>query len=174
MKKLRLLVTACCMRKCVGCCNKDWDLENLPVAQHYDGYEMIMLTGGEPLLLDYMALVRLFEEIQVQTMSPIILYTAKAEPPWDLMPMLSQYLSGVTLTLHEQSDVIAFGRHQSRWEEYFCDKLQSKYMRLNIFEGLRFEGLDLTKWDAKDNIERIKDSPLPKDEVFMKYYCRNK
>jgi hypothetical protein len=135
---------------------------------------MIMLTGGEPLGVSYMNLVRLFEEIQVQTTSPIILYTAKAEPAWELIPMLSHHLSGVTLTLHEQSDVIAFGRHQSRWETHFGPAFVNKRMRLNIFKGLKYQGLDLGKWVVKDEIEWIKDCPLPEDEVFMKYFCRNK
>ena len=50
MKKLRLLITEKCNRKCEGCCNLDWDLQNLPVCTSFKGYDEILLTGGEPQL----------------------------------------------------------------------------------------------------------------------------
>jgi len=49
-KHLRLLLFEACNRKCRMCCNKSLDLQSLPVVQSFSEYELIMLTGGEPLL----------------------------------------------------------------------------------------------------------------------------
>ena len=48
--KLRLLLLDDCNRNCPGCCNRDWDLQALPLCQDYTPYRLIMLTGGEPML----------------------------------------------------------------------------------------------------------------------------
>ena len=48
--KLRLLLFEECGRNCPGCCNRDWDLQALPVCQDFTPYQIIMLTGGEPML----------------------------------------------------------------------------------------------------------------------------
>lgn len=50
MRKLRLLFTKDCNRDCPGCCNKDWDLDHLPVCADFKPYDLVMITGGEPML----------------------------------------------------------------------------------------------------------------------------
>ena len=44
-----------------------------------------------------------------------------------------------------------------------------KSLRLKVFKGVDVSGIDLSLWDVKDNIEWIKDCPLPEDEVLMRY-----
>ncbi len=43
-KKLRLLLFEECTRSCPGCCNRDWDLQSLPVCRDYSPYQLIMLA----------------------------------------------------------------------------------------------------------------------------------
>ena len=47
MTKLRLLVTEKCDRNCGGCCNKSFDLKNLPIFNIGDShnFKSIMITG---------------------------------------------------------------------------------------------------------------------------------
>ena len=75
-KQLRLLVTDKCNRSCVGCCNKQWNLNELPIANmdELNMYELIMITGGEPLLFDTQ-LRKLLTNLQ-SVSAPKILYTA--------------------------------------------------------------------------------------------------
>ena len=49
-EKLRLLLFEECDRDGPGCCNRDWDLRSLPVCRDFTPYQVIMLTGGEPML----------------------------------------------------------------------------------------------------------------------------
>lgn len=72
--KLRLLLLDDCNRNCPGCCNRDWDLQALPLCQDYTPYRLIMLTGGEPML--YPEIIReAIAAIRRQTNVPIYLYT---------------------------------------------------------------------------------------------------
>lgn len=43
MSKLRLLLWEECNRTCAGCCNKDWNLSELPVCFDYSGYDLILI-----------------------------------------------------------------------------------------------------------------------------------
>ncbi len=164
MKTLRLLVTKQCGKGCEGCCNKDWDLDSLPVVEHFN-YDEILITGGEPYsmisskkvtsLMDYLKYVDIYPKRK------IYLYTAES---WALIHWW-KYFDGFTLTLHHDTDIKDFlrvGKEISALQE-------SKSLRLNIFKGINLpKGLDLSKWVVKENIEWIKDCPLPENEVFMR------
>lgn len=72
-----------------GCCNRDWDLQALPLCQDYTPYRLIMLTGGEPML--YPEIIReAIAAIRRQTNVPIYLYTAMPEQLDALMPLLDR------------------------------------------------------------------------------------
>lgn len=162
--KLRLLLLEECNRNCQGCCNKDWDLKSLPPCKDFSGYEMIMLTGGEPML--YPWLVKgVSQIIRKQTDTPIILYTAKVDDIKESYDVL-HYIDGMTITLHEQKDVFPLINF-SRIESYSS---AARSLRLNIFKGVEFDWKNTldSYWQVKDNIEWIKNCPLPKDEVFMR------
>ena len=65
MKKLRLLLTENCNRECKGCCNTDWDIKNLPEISAdeiiNENFDLIMITGGEPLLYPHKLYQLLFK-----------------------------------------------------------------------------------------------------------------
>lgn len=157
-KKLRLLLFEECNRNCAGCCNHDWDLKSLPVCTDYRPYDLIMLTGGEPML--HPDIVReAIERIRQQTAVPIYLYTAMVEGLDDLLPMLD----GVTLTLHSPKDVAPFYHF-----DMTAKNVHGKKLRLNIFEEVGSLSCH-TWWKVKDRITWIKDCPLPEGEVLMRY-----
>ena len=161
--KLRLLLFEECDRSCAGCCNRQWALESLPGCAEWDGYEEIILTGGEPMLRpDYVKGV--IDAIRVQVDTPIYMYTAKTSNPLAVLEIL-EMIQGITVTLHEQTDVGNFC-----WL-LACIKradVRDKSLRLNVFSGVNVNGFDLSGWKVKDNIEWIPDCPLPKDEQFMR------
>lgn len=160
MLKLRLIVTQDCPRKCVGCCNDDWDLDNLPVERDFSPYDLIMLTGGEPLILDYLYLAKIVNTIRVQTKSPIYLYTAYLTCV--ALKDKLRLFDGVTVTLHTQQDAVDFYNNRYSLPD-------SGSRRLNVFKGVRYGGLNTEGWVVKDNIVRIKNSPLPEGEVLKRH-----
>lgn len=167
--KLRLLLTQDCERACPGCCNKDWDLEALPVCKDYTGYDRIMLTGGEPTL----HMEKVFDavkKIRAQTETRIIMYTANTQEILKILAVLP-IIDGITMTLHDKWDVRNF-QYLNDHLNSFSEVIYEQYfgsLRLNVFRGVDVSSLDLNLWIVKDNIEWMKNCPLPKDEVFMKF-----
>ena len=161
--KLRLLLFEECDRSCAGCCNRQFDLDALPVVPNWNGWGEIILTGGEPMLRpDYVKGV--IDAIRVHTDTPIYMYTAKTSNPLAVLEVL-EMIDGLTVTLHEQGDVGNFC-----WL-LACIKragVKDKSLRLNVFSGVDVKGINLSDWKVKENIEWIPNCPIPQDERFMR------
>jgi len=169
MKKLRLLLWKECNRNCEGCCNNDWDLENLEQETDYSQYDVIMLTGGEPMLRPD-RVIRTVEMIRNKK-AKIYLYTAEVSDVLSTLAVL-RVVDGITVTLHTEDDVDAFESldyimDQFRYQLGDEDPLMEKSLRLNIFNGIGYVD-SMCEWHIKDNMKWIKDCPLPKGEVFKK------
>jgi len=175
MKKLRLLVTSKCNKNCEGCCNKDWDLMSLPICEDYTPYDIIMITGGEPML-NLARTIKVAMEIRENNpMVSIFVYTADMKPHWGMMELLMQVIDGITLTIHTQMDASYFLKYHYHIRNMIRTDRHS--MRLNIFSGIDLFPLESSVneyamrhvWRMKENIEWIKNCPLPEEEVFMRY-----
>lgn len=160
---LRLLLFKDCNRRCRGCCNKGFDLDNLPVIQDFTGYECIMLTGGEPMLKPEV-IRQTVANIRKQTNAPIIVYTAKYDDVTTILDILS-VVDGLTVTLHVPKDLTVFQEFNNALERV---DLTGKSLRLNVFNNVHLKGTDVSKWKVKKGIKWIKDCPLPTNEKFMR------
>lgn len=154
---LRLLLWSACNRACEGCCNKQWDLDELPVVTEKEiaQADMIILTGGEPMLrptrvLSTVSAIR----HQAKPGTPIIMYTARMYQ----LPEVAYYLDGVTVTLHEQADVEPF---------MAVAPLLTGSLRVNVFAGIETPPIP-PQWQVKRDIEWIADCPLPPTEIFRR------
>ena len=163
MKKLRLVLFENCNRSCPGCCNKDWDLKHLSVVESYSEYDVVMLTGGEPMLNPELIIETAWKIREVSD-AKIYVYTAKVDNVMAMLAVLN-FVDGITVTLHEQSDVKPFLQFDYDLNCMCIDKS----LRLNIFKGINIKEEDLyADWIIKDNITWIKNCPLPKDEILMR------
>jgi organic radical activating enzyme len=169
--KLRLLLFSECNRNCKGCCNKDWDLTNLPKCNSFTNtnYEQILLTGGEPML--HPDIIRnTVKKIREQTKNvPIYMYTANCEDIMTLTDILD-ITDGITLTLHTPKDVKTFIEFNNflNMQHHKVEYLKSKSLRLNVFHGISLKGIDTSCWIIKKDMKWIKNCPLPKDEVLKR------
>ena len=164
MKKLRLVMFEECNRSCSGCCNNDWDLDRLPEARSFHEYDVVMLTGGEPMLKPELVLY-VADRIRKESNALVYMYTAMAQKPWEIMAAL-HWLDGITLTLHEQSDVDLFGKLNCMLIRFTEERGIKKSLRLNVFKNVDISKYDTRIWKVKSHIEWIKDCPLPEDEVI--------
>lgn len=164
MKKLRLLLWNDCNRNCPGCCNNDWNLDALEKTTNFKGYSEIILTGGEPMLKP-LSVTHVCQEIRLQTTAKIYMYTAKVND-LTMVNMVLKYIDGITLTLHTKNDVFDF----KKLNNYIMCRLglENKSLRLNVFKGINMGSINLSKWKVRDNIEWMKDCPLPEGEVFKR------
>lgn len=165
--KLRLLLSEECNRNCVGCCNKDWDLKNLPTENDFSEYDIIMLTGGEPMLNPGL-IMKTVERIRKVNDCPIYLYTAKVNNILDTITVLDA-VDGITLTLHENKDIVDFYslNHILEYYQHFVNP-NTKSLRLNVFDKVKINRENYPMWEVKENIKWIKNCPLPGDEVFKR------
>jgi len=164
MKKLRLLLFEKCDRNCDGCCNKDWDLSSLETEDNFNQYDIVMLTGGEPMLSTSIIIDTVYK-IRKQSNALVYLYTAKTEPTSLLINILS-IIDGVTITLHEQNDVSKFLILNDALIK--IPNINDKSLRLNIFDNINIDTSKLYLWAIKDKIKWIKNCPLPENEVFKR------
>lgn len=162
MKALRLILFKQCHKHCEGCCNGDWDLDNLPVVESFSGYDEILLTGGEPML-DHNLVMRVIKQIrQENENAKVFMYTAMPQHP-NIFDVLKE-LDGITITIHEQSDVKDYYHFNSLVPLSFRDKS----LRVNIFKGIKVSTVLVRDMNVKRDIEWIKNCPLPVNEVLMR------
>jgi hypothetical protein len=168
MDIMRLFLFEDCERNCKGCCNKDWNIKNLPYAQDFEKYDVILLTGGEPMLKPWVVtdVVRHLRE-HCCTNQLIYMYTAKVT---DMMIYhILELIDGITVTLHDKSDIKSFSSFNEKLlkdRHYYL----TKSLRLNIFNEVgRLPCKDLSLWKIKDKIKWIKKAPLPDNETFMRW-----
>lgn len=169
MSKLRLLITPECNRACVGCCNDAYDLGALPKVSGYREFEEIMLTGGEPML-DPIKVMDTLQAIRddVFVMPKIYLYTAMTKPRMPLLMLLyNTYLTGITLSLHEQYDIAGFRLFNKLLRKH-PDLTVDKSLRLNVVSHVDITLVDTSLWDVKIIEWKPDGCPLPKDEVFAR------
>ena len=174
-RKLRLILWSDCLRSCPGCCNKDWDVDNLPVCDSYYGYDEIILTGGEPMLYPkkLCAAIHSIRKVTIAPVRvPIYVYTADVTNLL-LAQVVAVMSDGLTVTLHEQSDVADFIKFASALDEHSAAKGLS--LRVNVFAGVDLDPDAFPSyWKVKDGIEWIDNCPLPKGEVLMRYVREEK
>lgn len=172
MKKLRLLVTTKCHNTCKGCCNNDWDLEKLPICNDFSVWNMIMITGGEPMLC-MPWLEHLLKRIRLENREcKIILYTAIPKgiihSPYGFTRLIDLCLiDGITATIHVEKDVAGFEMLERSFFSVDPFRLSEMSLRLNIFKGIS-EIKPIFNWTIKKDIEWIENCPLPEDETFMR------
>ncbi len=171
MKTLRLLFTAKCNRNCLGCVNKDWNLQNLPKINSFD-FDEIIITGGEPLLfpeqlIGYIKAIRAISKAKIYVYTAMTVVNGTFKPFYDILP----YVDGVTLTLHNQKDADNFKHvlYSMEYDNWPKDYIENKSFRLNVFKGIELpiNFRAFYKWKVKKDIIWIKDCPLPENEVFM-------
>jgi len=166
--KLRLILFTECDRNCEGCCNQDWDIPNLPDAgiNELEQYEEIMLTGGEPMLAPLLV-HQVINNIREVSKAKVYVYTAKMVPIFELAAVL-MHSDGITITLHEQEDVYSFLEF-ARYIDINALKIKNKSLRLNIFKGILLPSNIDNQWVIKQDIEWLKNCPLPEGETLKKY-----
>lgn len=168
-KKLRLLITGRCPNNCELCCNKQFDLNSLPIVDRFD-YEEIMITGGEPLLflnevIELVQSIKYIESIQGKEFSKKYVYTADCSN--NLLNIIP-YVNGVVVTPHNKKAVEYF-IDINRWLLKRKKNYIDKSLRLNLFPNIKemLKDVDLSMWQVKD-IEWVKDCPVPEGEDFRR------
>jgi organic radical activating enzyme len=166
-KKLRLLVTTKCNRKCPGCCNKDWNLQGLKTIDIKNAakYKEILITGGEPLLF-VSDILKLAESIKKENPKvQIFIYTAHITNLHGIQLGLKN-IDGFHVTLHEDVSPKEIELLRYLQSNSFFKK---KSMRLQVFPAVDKQIPILPSfWKRITFNPWMENCPLPIDEDFKR------
>ena len=105
--KARLIVTRACNRQCAGCCN--WNIgkgiipepRRVELLEDLMRYEEVMITGGEPVLVPFLA-HGIAANLRARNYTGrILLYSATFER--DFYERIAPYIDGIHFTLHAEA-----------------------------------------------------------------------
>jgi len=145
---------------------------NLPICEDFLPYDLIMLTGGEPMLHPDLINKAIDEIREKNPWAKLILYTADLSDPWLVAAILNGGLDGITITLHEQKDLGPFSAFLKELRDHpfwLKGDYTPKTLRLNVFKGIKGVAEKIRGWNIKRDIEWIKDCSLPEGETFMRW-----
>lgn len=171
-KKLRLLVTKKCPNNCALCCNKQFDLNQLPTVKDYHFYNEIMITGGEPLI--YLTKVQeLIKSIRkLNSQAKIYVYTSVTDKRlYNLL--LNSEINGVVVTPHNAialTEFLELNKALSIIKEQTYEPWRNMSLRLVLFDDIERmmpKDTDLSIWHIK-KVKWLEDCPLPEGEDFMR------
>lgn len=171
MDTIRLVVTKNYNRSCSGCCNKDYDIDSLPVfdadyfKKHKKEIKTIIITGGEPLLYQKKLSQLMINFLEYKDVR-FILYTAYVKDYFKDIRILS-FFDGITLTFHEQSDISDAMEFLFKIKQY---NMKNKTFWLKVFEGINLSEIHdlLDNWKVKTGYKWIPECPVPKNEILMR------
>ena len=171
MKKIRLIITKDCPNNCLKCCNKNFDLDSLPIVKDYDCDELI-ITGGEPLSRNInktLSLLNYLKYVDVDLNRKIFVYTNDI---FQLNEVIS-LIDGITLSIHDKINMTDFIFWNNSYRNHtflnFKESIKNKSLRLHIFKDVEIPtDLDLSDWEVKKDIEWADNCPLPEEEILMR------
>lgn len=176
MKKntARVIVTQECSRNCSYCVNKQNDGEMIRSARHFTlecltHYEMVLLTGGEPLL-KYTLVLGLCDQLRRKGYKgQIIIYASRNLIPRGHWIELFKFIDGVTYTIHDENEGTV--SHKDMDDLHDMQTLfrcyPQKSFRLNLAPTLEsnipiipevWGSIKIKKW--------LEDCPLPTNETL--------
>jgi hypothetical protein len=115
---MHLLVTDKCDRDCAYCCNKQYDVKNIPVAskEEFESVDTVCLTGGEPFKYGEPCAIAMWLKSTYQNIKNVYVYT-NAAPLYERLEMEKSNrfgsigfssLDGVSVSIKNVDDVLAF------------------------------------------------------------------
>jgi hypothetical protein len=152
-----------CHKHCEYCLNQQWDYNEVPICHDYSPFDVVSITGGEPLLFPG-AIQRLIRRIRIDSRAKIYVYTAKTDNLTGLMPVLNA-ADGLTVTLHGPEDVAPFLRLVEEAQRH----RDVRSLRVGAFKGVELPEF-LPGWQVeRDKVPVRVNRYLPETETLMKW-----
>lgn len=136
-KALHLMVTSLCGRNCKFCCNKQYDLNDIPYVtdKELDEVERVYLTGGEPFMFTIPNEIARKLKIDHPNIKRVVVYTNAFELESELLVRGIHTLSkidGLSISIKNDIDRMSFKYYLSKHPAV----LSLPYNRLYVFPGV--------------------------------------
>lgn len=130
-KIIHLMVTTLCNRNCEFCCNKMYDMNDIPYVTHEElcEAELICITGGEPFLFSNPNMIAKYYKDKYDNIKKVYAYT-NAKELWDYLSNGSLCnLDGLSISIKTKEDLQAF--ETFCYTSALCGKSNRVYNFLN-------------------------------------------
>lgn len=165
-KNIHLLVTSLCERNCPFCCNKQYDLSNVPQATEKElaRAENIFITGGEPFAFARPNEIAGILKLRYLNLHKVIVYTNAYELYRYLYNGGSLcHIDGLTISIKDWTDVDCWNNICKYMRHY----PQCKENWLYYFDDEFIENLDTTNFVVKKRVWQKDFTPAP-DSIFRR------
>lgn len=134
-KIIHLMVTSLCDRKCPDCCNKQYDLNDIPYVteEELENANTLCITGGEPFKFSNPNEIARYYRIKYPNIKNVYVYTNAIElVEYILRGKHLEYIDGVSISIKNNVDAVAFKSYVATDKR--ITKLPSN--RLYVFNNL--------------------------------------
>lgn len=114
-KIIHIMVTTLCNRNCKFCCNKMYNLNDIPYVTHEElcEAELICITGGEPFLFSNPNTIAKYYKNKYDNIKKVYAYTNAKELYYYLSSQYDSYgalcnLDGLSISIKTKEDLEAF------------------------------------------------------------------
>lgn len=158
-----IMVTSLCDRDCQYCCNKQYDLNDIPyiTSEELSRMKRIYITGGEPFRYSDPCNIAKKLKREFKNIERVIVYTNALE--------LGQYLlacrmvtclhdiDGLTISIKSYADRFSYERYISRFD--YVKRL--KHNRVYVFPGFEDVKVDAEHFQKIKRVWQEKFVPAP-------------
>lgn len=169
----RLIVTYRCNRSCPGCCNGHGNsVREIKDIQELLGFDEIILTGGEPMLLGF-KLGQFISTLREDGFKgKIYIYTAFFDENSVLHKNIIKNSDGITYTIHVEandSDIKALKSLSEMPVLQWGDFSSRLIIDSRVYEKYDFSNIDLKNWDVIRKLQ-WKDECQPTEHEELLYF----
>ena len=110
-KVIHIMVTTLCNRNCKYCCNKQYNIDDIPYVtdEELKNAHTLCLTGGEPFLYAEPASIAKYYKKRYENIKNVYVYTnAKELSDYLKNNHLMNYIDGVNVSIKTKADLVAF------------------------------------------------------------------
>lgn len=158
-KIIHIMVTSLCSRNCKYCCNKQYDLNDIPYVtdEELKEAETLCLTGGEPFAFTNPCEIATYYKHKYKNIKNIYVYTNAVELANYLQSNTIRGIDGISISIKSHIDVSAFNYFIKNRAD-IC-KLTSN--RLYVFDNLyteEIQGFDIIHREWMEDFKPANDS----------------
>lgn len=133
---IHLMVTSLCKRDCEFCCNKQYDLNDIPYVtkEELKDCETLCITGGEPFAFTDPSAIAFHYKSRYPNIKNVYVYSNATElRQYMFRNNALPYIDGVSVSIKNKLDLISFEFILKVFEMF---KIKLKSNRLYVFNNL--------------------------------------
>lgn len=111
-KIIHLMVTTLCNRNCKYCCNKQYDLNNIPYITNEElkDAEILCITGGEPFMFSNPCSIAAYYKNKYPNIKKVYVYTSAYELALYLLCHNLYDIDGLNISIRDNKDLDSFNK----------------------------------------------------------------